>query len=42
MFLKEKNIKRGIRVSAEPLAQLHDTLVIPLYALSEVTRLWEQ
>jgi predicted AAA+ superfamily ATPase len=40
VFLKEKEIKMGIRVSAEPLAKLEDTLVLPLYALSEVTRLW--
>lgn len=41
MFLKEKGLKRGIRVSAEPLAKLADTLVIPLYALAEVSRLWQ-
>jgi predicted AAA+ superfamily ATPase len=40
MFLKEKDLKMGIRVSAEPLALLPDTLVVPLYALSELNRLW--
>lgn len=39
-FLKDKGIKTGIRVSTEPLARLSDTLVIPLYALSEASRLW--
>jgi predicted AAA+ superfamily ATPase len=39
-FLKEKRIKTGIRVSAEPLALLPDTLVIPIYAVGQVSRLW--
>ena len=40
VFMHEKGLKMGIRVSTEPLAKLNDTLVLPLYAVGEMTRLW--
>jgi hypothetical protein len=39
MYFNEKDIKTRIRVSAESLARLDDTLVVPLYAVGELTRL---
>lgn len=40
VFLQEKGVKMGIRVSAEPLSRLSDTLIVPLYGMGELRRLW--
>jgi hypothetical protein len=41
-FLKEKGTKKGIRISTEPCSRLNDVLIVPLYAVSELERLWRE
>jgi len=38
LFMKEKNIKRGIRTSLENFGQYEDIDVYPLYAIGNVVR----
>ena len=39
IFLDEKKLPFGIRFSTENFSKLHDCLVVPIYAVSEIERI---